>query len=247
MFSFFSKKKELLQPILENIKVDIHSHLLPGIDDGSKNIEDSIFLIKNLIDLGYQKIVTTPHVMHEVYPNTSEIIIEKLETVKKALAQSNINIDISAAAEYYIDGAFLSSLKEQKLLTLFDNYVLVEMSFMFPLSGLFDHFFQIERQGYNIILAHPERYTYYHHDYNVYAEIKEQGVQLQLNLLSLTGYYGESTKKVAIKLLKDKLIDFVGTDTHHERHIQFLKKMTQDKALCKMLCDYEFSNQFITK
>ncbi len=247
MFSFFFRKEALLRPILENIKVDIHSHLLPNIDDGAKSIENSIFLIESLIDLGYQKIITTPHVMQEVYPNTSEIILEKLEIVRKTLASHNIGIEISAAAEYYIDDAFLALLGSQKLLPLFDNYILVEMSFMFPLSGLFDHFFQIERHGYNIILAHPERYTYYHQDYNIYAEIKEQGVRLQLNLLSLTGYYGEATKKIAMRLLKDKLIDFVGTDTHHERHIQFLRKMTQDKALCKMLYNYEFGNQFIEK
>lgn len=245
MFSFFFKKKKITNFNLSSIGVDIHSHLLPNIDDGSKSLENSLELIEPLMALGYRKLITTPHVMAEVYPNSREVILEKLSLLRTFLVNNNINVEIGAAAEYYLDDAFLKLLTEERLLTLFDDHILVEMSFMFPLSGLFDHFFQIERQGYNIVLAHPERYTYYHSDYNMYREIKEKGVKLQLNLLSLTGYYGESTKKVALKLLKDKLIDFVGTDTHHTRHINFLQKLTQDSQISKLLLDYEFSNQYI--
>jgi protein-tyrosine phosphatase len=246
MFSFFFKQKVQNPFQLGLIGTDIHSHLLPGIDDGAKDLEDSLNLIRSLVQMGYTRLITTPHIMSEVYPNDATIILTQLGIVQEALRKAGIPVEISAAAEYFIDDSFLSLLGKEPLLTLFENHVLVEMSFMYPLSGLFDHFFQIERHGYNPILAHPERYAYYHPNYKIYAEIKEKGVKLQLNLLSLTGYYGETTKKIAVKLLKDKLIDFIGTDTHHSRHIAALQRLAQDKLNHKLLLDYEFSNQYIS-
>jgi protein-tyrosine phosphatase len=246
MFKFFhTEKKSSLTFDIGALGADMHSHLLPGIDDGAKSMEDSIALIRALMDLGYKSLVTTPHIMSEVYPNTSEIILGKLDLVRSKIKELGIEVEISAAAEYFMDDSFLKSLKEERLLTIFEDYLLVETSFMFAPVNLFDYFFQIELQGYKPIFAHPERYNYYHDNYGIYKEIKERGIKLQLNILSLTGYYGEPVKKIAVQLLKDNLINFIGTDTHHTRHINALKKLSTDPQTYKILLNYEFDNHLI--
>jgi protein-tyrosine phosphatase len=245
MFSFFFKTNEKKTFLFSSLGTDIHSHLLPSIDDGAQNMEDTLSLIRSLVEMGYKRLITTPHIMSDVYQNNQTNILGQLALVRAALTKASVDVEISAAAEYFLDEAFLTLLGKERLLTLFDNHVLVEMPFTAPLVGVFEHFFQIARRGYTVVLAHPERYTYYHQNYKIYSEIKETGVKLQLNLLSLTGYYGESTKKIAIKLLKDKLIDFIGTDTHHGKHIHSLNQLAQDKSTNRLLLDYEFSNQSI--
>lgn len=245
MFSFFFKTNEKKSFLFSSLRTDIHSHLLPSIDDGAQNMEDTLSLIRSLVEMGYKRLITTPHIMSEVYQNDRVNILEQLTLVRTALTKAAIQVEVSAAAEYFLDEAFLKLLRTDRLLTLFDNHVLVELPFVSPLAGTFEYFFQIARRGYTVVLAHPERYGYYHQNYKIYSEIKENGVKLQLNLLSLTGYYGESSRKIAIKLLKDKLIDFIGTDTHHVKHIQCLNQLAKDKSTNKLLSDYEFSNQYI--
>jgi protein-tyrosine phosphatase len=245
MFSFFFKTNEQKSFLFTSLRTDIHSHLLPSIDDGAQNMEDTLSLIRSLVEMGYKRLITTPHIMSDVYQNDKLIILEKLALVRTALKEASIHVEISAAAEYFLDEAFLTLLKTERLLTLFDNYVLVEMPFAVPLAGASDHFFQIARRGYTVVLAHPERYVYYHQNYKIFSELKESGIKLQLNLLSLTGYYGESCRKIAIKLLKDKLIDFIGTDAHHSKHIHCLKQLAQEKSTNRLLLNYEFSNQYI--
>jgi protein-tyrosine phosphatase len=245
MFSFFFKTNEKKSFLFSSLGTDIHSHLLPSIDDGARNMEDTLSLVRSLVEMGYKRLITTPHVMSDVYQNNEVNILAQLALVRDALKKASIDVEISAAAEYFLDEDFLVLLGRERLLTLFDNHVLVEMPFVSPLAGAFEHFFQIARRGYTVVLAHPERYTYYHQNYKIYHEIKENGIKLQLNLLSLTGYYGESSKKIAVKLLKDKLIDFIGTDTHHSKHIHCLNQLAQEKSTNRLLLDYEFSNQYI--
>jgi protein-tyrosine phosphatase len=246
MFSFFKKKKESLSLIdFSGIGTDMHSHFIPAIDDGSDSIETSVTLIKGLVELGYTHIITTPHVMSDHYPNSSEDILNGLENVRKRLNTEGVNVTLNAAAEYYMDEYFLNLLDTQPLLTLWDNYVLVEMSFYSPPRGWEDYFFKIALKGYQPILAHPERYPYFHKSYVEYAEIKEKGVALQVNLLSLAGYYGESVKKTAFRLLDDKLIDYIGTDAHHVRHIGTIAEQFKTPEIQKILANYPFKNRHI--
>ena len=246
MFDFFKKKKDPL-PLVDFsvIGTDMHSHFIPSIDDGSDSVATSIALIKGLMSLGYKNIITTPHVMSDHYPNSSEDILNGLEKVKKGLITEGVNINVHAAAEYYLDEYFLDLLEKEPLLTLWDNYILVEMSFYSPPRGWEDYFFKIALKGYQPILAHPERYPYFHKSYVEYAEIREKGVALQLNVLSLIGYYGEAVKKTAFRLLDDKLIDFLGTDMHHVRHLETVTNQLQNPDIQRIIANYPFKNSQI--
>lgn len=224
MFSFF-KKKHLLPDVhdLSMLKCDMHSHLIPGIDDGSPDMDTSIQLIEGLIKLGYDKFITTPHLMYDLYPNNRQTITKGHERLIEELKKRKINVTIQAAAEYYLDEHFDSLLeKKEPLLTLKDNLVLVEFSFASPPFDYKEKIFNIQMKGYKPVLAHPERYSYFHQKQNVYDELRNTGCLFQVNLLSFTGYYGKSVAQMAEKLFKLKYIDLLGTDLHHQKHLASL-------------------------
>ena len=186
---FFFKKKEIpLTDFFPKGFVDIHSHLLPGIDDGAKDLDESIALIEKMSSFGIKNFVTTPHILGDVYPNTPQIINAKLKIVQKELVKRNrIDITIKAAAEYMLDEQFLTLVEnDQPLLTLKDNLVLVEMSYFSPPINLYDMLFQLQLKGYKPVLAHPERYNSYHNNFRIFTKLKSAGCLFQLNLLSLT-------------------------------------------------------------
>lgn len=215
--------------------VDIHSHLLPGIDDGAKSMEDTIALISKLDTMGVQNFITTPHVLGSVWQNSSDTILDKLELVQEALEKNDLGyIKIDAAAEYMLDEQFCKLLKERDLLTIKEDNLLVEMSYFSAPVNLFEMLFDIQLAGYNPILAHPERYNFYHQKFDMYEKLKNAGCRFQINLLSLTGYYGPAVKKTAIKLIENNMIDFAGSDVHHEKHVSALQKLGT-KANLKLL------------
>jgi tyrosine-protein phosphatase YwqE len=181
---------------------------------------------------GIKNFITTPHVLGDVYPNTSEIIKSKLQEVQKEVQKRNMtDISIDAAAEYMMDEQFSELLEKEDILTLKDNFILVEMSYFSPPINLFDILFQIQLKGYKPILAHPERYNSYHNNFEIYYKLKKAGCLFQLNLLSLTEQYGKFVTKTAERLIKENLYDFVGTDTHHHHHLHLLKKIGTKKNL----------------
>ncbi|CAL2082743.1 tyrosine-protein phosphatase [Tenacibaculum sp. 190524A05c] len=227
---FFKEKTIPLNEIFGDLFVDIHSHLLPGIDDGAKNIEDSIALITKMHSFGIKNFITTPHVLGDVYPNSTETIKNKLEEVREVLKERGFNdVRIDAAAEYMMDERFSERLEKNDILPLKDNIILVEMSYFNAPINLYDILFEIQLKGYKPVLAHPERYNFYHNDFQSYYKLKKAGCLFQLNLLSLTEQYGTSVKKTAEKLLKENLYDFVGTDTHHKNHLRLLEKIGTKK------------------
>lgn len=216
----------------------MHSHLLPGIDDGAKDLVDSITLIRGLKAMGFKKLYTTPHVMADLYPNTPEIILGKLEEVRVGLKAAQIDIEIGAAAEYLMDEAFGAKIESGDLLTLPGNRVLVEMSFVSPPPNLDQYIFLLQTKGYKVVIAHPERYLFYRDQFDQYKNFKDRGCELQVNLLSLIGYYGKPVQEVAFKLLKAGLVDYLGTDLHHERHTGNLEQLLQDTSVGKILNSY---------
>lgn len=234
---FFLKSKEIsLNEFFPEGFIDIHSHLLPGIDDGAKDLENSIALIQKMVSYGIKNFITTPHVLGDVYPNSSATIKAKLEEVKNELIRKNItDISISTAAEYMMDEQFSDLLEKRDILTLKDKYILVEMSYFSPPINLFDILFQIQLKGYKPVLAHPERYNSYHNNFQIYYKLKKAGCLFQLNLLSLTEQYGKGVQKTAEKLIKENVYDFVGTDAHHMNHLQLLKKVGTKKNLKNIL------------
>ena len=232
---FFSKKRIPLTDFFTNSFVDIHSHLLPGIDDGAKDIDTSIALILKMASYGIKNFITTPHVLGNVYPNSTAVIKEKLAVVQKELEKREIKgISIQAAAEYMLDEEFSALLEQKDILVLKDNYILVEMSYFSAPMNLYELLFKIQLKGYKPVLAHPERYNFYHSDFKSYYKLKQAGCLFQLNLLSLTDQYGKGVQKISEKLLKENLYDFVGTDTHHQNHLALLPKIGTKKTLDKI-------------
>lgn len=221
----------------------MHSHLIPGIDDGAKTLADSIRMVRQLIKLGFEKIITTPHVMGDYYPNTSEQIEAGLQELKIALKKENISIEIEAAAEYFIDDFFENLLNKKKQLRTFSgNKLLIEFSTFAPPGNIFEIIFQLKTKGYQPILAHPERYVYYETEFNQFDKIKNAGCSFQVNLLSLVGHYGRKQKKIAIKLLRSGLVDYLATDLHSSKQISQIEMIYKDREVRKLVNQIEFKN-----
>ncbi len=224
MFSLFKKKQPDFSGNLSVLKCDMHSHLIPGIDDGSPDMDTSIQLIEGLRDAGYEKLITTPHLMFDLYPNNRQIITRGYEKLKAELEKRKINIELRAAAEYFLDDHFDNLLlQDEPLLTIKDNMVLVEFSFA---SAPFDYkekIFNLQMKGYKPILAHPERYAYFHQKPEIYEELRNAGCLFQVNILSLAGYYGKGVAQMAARLFKLRHIELLGTDLHHHKHLSHLQ------------------------
>jgi tyrosine-protein phosphatase YwqE len=213
---FFKPSKEYRR--LYN--VDLHSHLIPGIDDGAQTIEDSLLLLKGIEKLGFEKIITTPHIMSHRFLNDSSIINSGLTELKKRAENENITLTIEAAAEYYMDEHFFQLLEKKEILSFGENYLLFEHNYGIKPQNYESLVFEIAVAGYKPVLAHPERYLFMHKDFKNYERLKEQGVYLQLNLNSLSGYYSKPVQRVAKQLIDRGLIDFIGSDMHHQKHLQ---------------------------
>ena len=205
---------------------DMHSHLIPGIDDGANDMATSLQLIKGFIELGYKKIITTPHILWEIYSNTPDIITKGLGELKAAVDKEGLEIELHAAAEYFIDEHFEEELKKRTpLLCISKNMVLVEFSMLTAPLDVQKVFFEMQMQEYQPVLAHPERYTYLSRSKNIYEDLKYAGCIFQLNLLSLTGYYGRAVQELAEYLLKKDYYELAGTDLHHAQHLSALQKL----------------------
>lgn len=220
---------------------DMHSHFIPGIDDGAKTLEDSLAMLRAMSDMGYNTIITSPHIMVDYYPNTRQNIESGLQTVQAALKQQDIKITVRAAAEYYLDEYFSRLLENEPLLTIYKNEVLVEFSMVLEPSTLAQAIFDMQKAGYRPVIAHPERYMYFHKNFSKYTELKDRGCLLQLNLLSISGYYGRNIKEVADQLLKKGMYDYCGSDMHHERHTAALRHLADTKDYQGLL-RYPFQN-----
>lgn len=223
MFSIFKKQVSTFASDYFPIVTDIHSHILPGIDDGSPDIETSLILIEGLMKLGVTHSIATPHIIGDLYRNNQDTINTALNNLRNALAEKQINFKINAAAEYMLDSYFLELLqKKVPLLTIKDSIVLTEFSYAeWPFNAEKMAFAMIT-EGYQPILAHPERYAYYHNDYKQYHHLSDLGFLLQVNLLSLTGYYGKAVAKAAAYIVNNNLVSYTGTDLHHLRHLEAL-------------------------
>ena len=220
----FLKSKELNLSTIDfsSIKIDLHSHLIPAIDDGAEDLETSIKIIKILQHLGFKKLITTPHVMSDFYKNNPETILKGLKNLRQELKLQNVNIQIDAAAEYYVDYEFEQKIGKEKFLVFGDNYILIELSFFEVPKNLNDIIFKLQLEGYKVILAHPERYLYFGE--NDYLNLIRRGVFFQLNLLSLIDYYSPRVRKRAEDLIRKEMISFIGSDCHNMKHASLYKK-----------------------
>jgi len=223
MFSFF-KKKDIKEkaPLL---RIDLHSHLIPGIDDGSKTMQESMILLKGLSALGYEKVITTPHIMLDSYRNTPQIIKEGLHALRQSAKEEEIDIEIEAAAEYYLDDGFYNLLEQGDMMIIKGEYLLFETSYVSKPLALEEMIFEIGAAGYKPLMAHPERYRYIKDPKKEYGRLKELGVMFQVNLNSFGGHYGKSAKALAHFLSKEGMISFLGSDVHHKKQVETLSNV----------------------
>lgn len=236
-------KEKPYNPAKNPFKVDIHSHLLPGIDDGAQNLKESLALIKQFHLLGYSKLITTPHIISDYYPNNQEIISEKLYTVEKALKVEDIDIKLEAGAEYYVDMNFLNLIEDENLLTFMNHYVLFETAYVTKPIILEEVIRNLLHKGYIPVLAHPERYTYLQNNIDAYKHLKTLGVLFQINARSL---YNKSkpTSNMALQLIKHGLVDFIGSDAHRMRDIRRLESFLKSRICQKMIKLNNIKNNF---
>ncbi len=220
---------------LSEIKVDMHSHLAPGIDDGSKSVEESVALIRGLQELGYEQFITTPHVMQDYYRNNPETIGNAVNQVRKKLKEEGLSTHLNFAAEYYLDENLQKLCQQENLLTMGSKMVLFELSYINEPVDIKSLVFDMKIKGYKPILAHPERYTFYYDDFRKYEELIDFEVLFQLNLGSLIGAYSPMAKRIAEKLIDKGMISLIGTDTHNLNHVRSFHKVLESKALAKLI------------
>lgn len=230
-----------------DIRNDMHSHFLFGIDDGAKSLDDSIEMIKVMKEMGYKKLITTPHVMADTYRNTPAIINEKLAIVREKLKEENVDIEIYAAAEYYCDHEFFHMISNEELLTISsEKHLLFEVSYLNAPEIFDDVVFALQSNGYRPILAHPERYPFWFNNFDKFKEIRNKGVALQLNINSLSGYYGPATKKIAERLIDENMVSFLGSDCHHDGHQNLMRQALKVPHLSKLIHSGMLQNLSLT-
>lgn len=242
MLGFFKKKKPIPEYDFSNIGTDMHSHILPGIDDGAQTLNDALLLAKKFKQLGYNKLVATPHIMADYFRNTPDTIYRALDVLRKGLHEIQLNLEVDAAAEYYLDEILEQNLRKKEVLTFGTNYLLFELSYINAPQNLFDIIKLTQDSGYKPVLAHPERYPYYYNSIEHFHQIKEAGCLLQLNSIALTGYYGKGSGKIAKEMVENYLVDFIGSDMHHLQHAAALEESLYTVSMQRLLSAHQLNN-----
>lgn len=233
MFNWFKKRKATALPALS---VDIHSHLLPGLDDGVKTFDEALEVIQFLMECGYSKFITTPHVISDAFRNTPEGITGKLQELQAFLHEKNVSVEIQAAAEYYLDDTLTEKIENnERLLTIGSNHLLFETNFISEPFILKDFIFKASTKGYKLILAHPERYLYLYNSFDKLEDLLQRGVLFQINISSLTGYYSKPAQFMAQKLIDKGWVHLLGTDCHHISHARLIREAQRNKYYQKAL------------
>lgn len=232
MFNWFTSKRKATNPVL----VDIHSHLLPGLDDGVNSLEEAEHIVQHFRSLGYVRLITTPHVISDSYRNTTEGILAGLSELKKHLSDKGIYMQVEAAAEYYLDEELVHRVENDiPLLTFGGKYLLFETNFMTEPLNLREFIFMLTTKGYKPVLAHPERYVFLQQNPEKAEDLINRGVFFQVNINSLSGYYSKPAQVLARKLIEKGWVHFAGSDCHNYSHIELLKQTLQSRLYQKIL------------
>ena len=237
-FSFFIKKKE--QNLFRGL-IDFHNHILPAIDDGSQSLEQSLMMLKCYEALEIEKVLASPHIYQGLYPNTPKTIQAAYEILNSEVKTNSTKL-IGYSAEYMVDEFFIKSLRNNaELLCCFDNNILIEIPYFGNPDILKRVQFELQNSNYKPILAHPERYLNLRNLTTV-KDLKARGIKMQLNALSLTGFYGARVRKKAYELLRRDVYDFIGTDAHNEQQLEGLKRLILNKKdffVWQKICDLQ--------
>lgn len=236
LFGFSSDAKQAQFSDYSEVGVDLHSHLIPGIDDGSKSLEDSLAILREFKSLGFKKIITTPHVIRDSYNNSTETLLNGKAKILAAIAEEKLEIDFDVSAEYYMDETIYERIEKKDFIPIGKNYILVELSYLEKMNNTSDLFYKLQVAGYRIILAHPERYPYYYEkDFHTYKSFKDRNIFFQLNIASLLGKYGGGAKQTAQRMVDENMIDFISSDLHTIKTIDTLKECLHDKYLNRLI------------
>lgn len=239
----FGKKEPDLGPVdLSVLGTDIHSHFIPGIDDGAQTLEQGLELLASMAELGYRKVITTPHSMADGYKNSPEIILGGLEKLRAGVREAGINIEVDAAAEYYLDHALEQQVVAETVLTFGNNYLLFELPFIGEPAMLRQVVFQMQTQGYRPVLAHPERYSFWHNEFERFTDLKDRGVMFQLNMVALSGAYGPQAKQIAERMIDAGYYELVGSDCHNMNHVQAIHNTLTRPYLHKLIASGKLLN-----
>lgn len=243
MFNFL-KKRHIPHPIFEALGTDMHCHLVPRVDDGSKCIEESIECLQTLKAVGYNKVIITPHFQTPRFENDEDDIVRRYEEMKRQVADFGLELELAGiGGEYRIDSGFAKRLENPRFLKVAEHYVLVEFSLHQQMMGCDELIFDMQMKGYEVILAHPERYPYLNVHSTRLEQLKNQGVYFQVNVLSLGGFYGDEAKKKAFAMINQGWVEFLGTDTHNTMYAQALVGLTHDRKVAKVLETHDFLNR----
>lgn len=246
MLGNFFRPKKLKNPVdLSGLITDMHSHLIPGIDDGSPDMDTSLTMIKEMKALGYRKLITTPHISSDFYPNTPEILQNGVNLLNEKLREENIRMTIEVAAEYMIDDGFSKLFEKGLLQTFSNNFLLVELPYYQAPPNLYELTFDLQIKGFRIMLAHPERYLFWFNDFKKFEDLKNRGVYFQMNINSLNGYFSKEVKKQAEKLIDADMIDFLGSDLHNLNYLQLLKNSLFEPYLEKVIKSGSIQNHLL--
>ena len=242
MLNLFKRKYEP-QPIFAVLGTDMHCHMVPKVDDGSKCVEESVECLKTLKAVGYNKVIITPHFQTPRFENDEDDIKRRYEELKKQATEMGVEIEMAGVAgEYRIDSGFYKRLENPRFLMVGGKYVLVELSLHQQMMGCDEMIFDMQMKGYEVILAHPERYPYLNVHGMRMEQLKNQGVFFQINVLSLGGFYGDEAKHRAYEMLERGWVEFMGTDTHNTMYAQALSDLSRNKKVEKVLEKYTFLN-----
>lgn len=236
--SFSNKENVLLHT------TDLHSHLIPSVDDGTKSLDQSVDILQQLQELGFKKVITTPHIMSHRFPNTQETIYAGYELLKNELVKQNISIELEVAAEYYYDEHFLELINKKDILTFGENYVLFELSYHVKPFGLEQTVSKLLEAGYKPVLAHPERYTYYSSESH-YMYLKEMGLLFQINAISTQKFYGKKVNKAVEKIIDLGIVDFIGSDIHSQAYLDTFSKSLKSKIYSKIILNNQIKNDYL--
>lgn len=240
----FGKKKEkqILYTDFSGVGVDIHSHLIPGLDDGSPSLDDSLKLIRQFKSLGYRKLITTPHVMVDYYKNNPSNIRKGLAELREAISKEGIDIEVDVAAEYMLDDGFGKIFNAKDLLPVNGKYILIELPVFNESPQVSEIIFNLQIEGFQVILAHPERYIYWFRNFSQFEQLRDRNVYFAMNVVSLSGFYPQPVKQLAEKMIDLNMIDFIGSDMHSQKYMDAFVSSLKSKHLSKLLASGKLLN-----
>lgn len=228
------------------IGIDLHSHILPGMDDGSSSLGESLKMLREMERIGFSKIITTPHVISALYPNTKEQILGQVYHLQDIIRQEGIQLEVEASGEYHMDYEFLGKVQGGEVIPFGKKkYLLIELPFQKPTFSIEEILYQTQLLEYEPVIAHPERYVWLIGKMKLYKGLKDRGMFFQLNLNSLAGLYGFPAKVAANQLIDAGMIEFVGSDAHHTGHLLELPKVLYNKHFVKLLQSNKLLNSIL--